>query len=222
MKVCVLVPVHNEEKTIGSIVDSLKEKNFDVLVIDDGSSDASAAVAKKKGARVYCNQEKCGKGYSLRQGFSLICQEGYDGVLMLDGDGQHEVADIENFVAFAETHQNSIIVGNRMQNATGMPLARYVTNKLMSLLISIASRQSIPDTQCGYRYIGCDVLKAIVPLVSTGFEIETEMLMKACKKGVMVYSVPVKTIYNNEESKINFLKDSFRFFTYFFKEIFNR
>ncbi len=221
MKNCILIPVHNEEKSIGLIVKSLKSKGFDIIVIDDGSQDDSFKCAEKQGARVFKNKEKSGKGASIRRGFQLICDENYDGVIMMDGDAQHAVEDIKQFVEAAAKYPQSIIVGNRMQHAAGMPLIRYLTNKFMSFLISLASWKYIPDTQCGYRYIGCDVLRAM-DLGSTGFEIETEILMKARKKGVAVYSVPIKTIYQNEESKINPLKDSIRFFVYFFKEIFSQ
>ncbi|MCK5260152.1 MAG: hypothetical protein KAJ70_03740, partial [Candidatus Omnitrophica bacterium] len=120
-----------------------------------------------------------------------------------------------------EKNKLSVIVGNRMANAKGMPFVRYCTNHFMSRLISLACGQSIVDTQCGYRYIHCDILKAI-DLISRDFEIETEILMKACQKGFKVRNVPIKTIYRNEESKINPFKDTIRFFTYFIKEICSR
>ncbi|MCK5179213.1 MAG: hypothetical protein KAR32_06750, partial [Candidatus Omnitrophica bacterium] len=106
-------------------------------------------------------------------------------------------------------------------NSKGMPFIRYCTNRFMSWLISLACGQSIADTQCGYRYIHCEILKQL-DLTSRDFEIETEILMKACQKGFKVLNVPIKTIYRNEESKINPFKDTIRFFTYFIKEICSR
>ena len=91
----------------------------------------------------------------------------------------------------------------------------------MSSLISFACRNSIADTQCGYRYINCDILKQI-QFSSDDFEIETEILMKAAKKGYPIYSVPIKTIYRDEKSKIHPFKDTIRFVNYFIKEIFSK
>lgn len=221
MKICAIIPVHNEENAIGGIVDSLIKKNIIVVVIDDGSLDNSRKIAADKGAVVISNESKNGKGTSLRKGFDYAIKEGFDGVVTVDGDGQHDVNDFEKFINFAKDNKDIVVNGNRMTDAKGMPFVRRLTNKFMSALISIACKQTIPDTQCGYRYIGADVLKKM-NLCSSQFEIETEILMKASKKGFKIYSVPIKTIYRNEVSKINPLKDTIRFIVYFLKEIFSK
>ena len=86
------------------------------------------------------------------------------------------------------------------------------------VLISFVCKQSIPDTQCGYRYIRCNVLRELC-LTCNEFEIETEILMKACKKNFAVFSIPIKTIYSNEVSQINPFRDTVRFFVYFIREL---
>ncbi len=221
MKFCILIPAHNEAQTIGSLVEVLKEQGQDVIVIDDGSRDNSGEIAKNKGAFVIQNKEKRGKGASLQRGFDYALNGGYAGVLTMDGDGQHDPSDVENFFERARKNQEQIVAGNRMCNHKGMPLVRYLTNRFMSFLISLACRQSIADTQCGYRYISCAILRKI-RLTCRDFEIETEILMKASKKGFLITSVPVKTIYCNEKSKINPFKDTVRFFVYFMREIFGK
>ena len=218
MKVCVIIPVHNEANTIGPLVTSLKRKNLDVVVIDDGSTDSSGLIAERQGARIFSNEGKQGKGYSLKEGFQHALSENYEGTIAMDGDGQHNPDDIEQFLNLAQKFPVSVINGNRMHDHARMPWVRYLTNRFMSLLISLTCRQYIPDTQCGFRYISCKILKEI-HLASNDFEIETEILMKAAKKGFRIYSVPVKTIYRNEKSKISPLKDTLRFFGYFFKEV---
>lgn len=221
MKFCILIPVYNEALAIKDLVKILKKQAYDIIVLDDGSQDNSGDLAKEAGAIVLYNKEKSGKGATLQRGFNYAVKEGYDGVLAMDGDGQHDPSDVENFFKYAKENPNQIITGNRMQNHQGMPIVRYLTNWFMSALISLACRQSIPDTQCGYRYIGCSILKKI-QLQCTDFEIETEILMKAAKKGFPIISVPVQTIYRNEKSKINPFKDTIRFFIYFIKEIFEK
>lgn len=217
-RVCVLIPVLNEAQAIGAVVSALRVKNLDVVVVDDGSSDDSGAIARRNGATVIRHEIKNGKGQSLRDGFRYVLEHGYDGVITMDGDGQHDAADIGQFLRLAAKERPGIIVGNRMANPRGMPCVRYLTNRFMSFLISSACGQRIPDTQCGYRYIDPRILRE-VPLACDGFEIETEMLMKSSKRGFRVDSVPVTTIYRDEESKINPWKDTLRFIAYFIKEL---
>lgn len=218
MNICIVIPAHNESCTIGFLVESLSRKSFDVVVIDDGSEDDTGMIAREKGAMVIRHDQKQGKGCSLRAGFRYALDHGYEAVITMDGDGQHDIGGIDRFLIEAKKHKVCVMVGNRMGNSKGMPFIRYCTNRFMSWLISLACGQMISDTQCGYRYIHCDILDQI-DLASRGFEIETEILMKACRKGFTVWNVPIKTIYRNEESKINPFKDTIRFFAYFIKEI---
>ncbi len=221
LKICIIIPAHNEAKTIGPLVQTLKKNNLDVLVIDDGSSDDSRLIAENAGANVLYHQEKKGKGFSLQEGFSYALQKNYDAVIAMDGDGQHDPRDLPRFLTLAEKYPVSVINGSRMEDHQGMPWLRYLTNRFMSILISSVCGQRIADTQCGFRYIHCAILKGM-NLRCNDFEIETEILMKACQKGFIVWSVPVKTIYQDERSKISPLKDTVRFFGYFLREVFNR
>jgi len=219
-KICVIIPVHNESKYIGSIVQALNKKNIPVLVIDDGSNDGSGHIAKNNGAQIIKHKEKKGKGFSLREGFEYIIQRGYSGVITMDGDGQHAVQDIDKFIVEARHNKRNLVIGNRMSNPQGMPAIRYLTNKLMSNIISWVCKQRIYDSQCGYRYLHCDVLQGI-SLSTNDFEIETEILIKSSKKGIQINSIPIETIYRSEESKINPFKDTIRFIAYFTKELFS-
>lgn len=217
-RICVLIPVLNEAQAVGAVVSSLRAQDLDVVVIDDGSTDDSGAIARQNGATVIRHDVKKGKGQSLRDGFRYALEHGYDGVITMDGDGQHDAADIKQFLWLAAKERPGMVVGNRMVNPRGMPCVRYLTNRFMSSLISRACGQRIPDTQCGYRYIDSSVLRE-VPLACDDFEIETELLMKSSKQGFRIESVPVMTIYRDEESKINPWKDTVRFITYFIKEL---
>ena len=218
MRACIVIPVHNEAESIGNIVTNLKRKPSFVVVVDDGSSDGSGNIAREKGAVVIRNDEKKGKGRSLQRGFEYVLNQNFDCVITMDGDGQHDVDDIEQFLKQAKVQPLCIITGNRMQDHQGMPRVRLWTNRLMSALISMVCRQRIPDTQCGFRLIPCAVLKELT-LFSSDFEIETEVLIKASKKNFKITSVPIKTIYRDELSKINPVIDTFRFIVYIIKEM---
>ena len=218
MKICIVIPVYNESRTIGQLVRSIRSRQLDVYVIDDGSTDNSGSIARASGAVIIHHDRRRGKGHSLREGFRQIVQRGYDGVITMDGDGQHDVDDIGQFIERTQKDKICIITGNRMSNPKGMPVLRYFTNWCMSKLISWACRQTIADTQCGYRYISSRILEDI-NLRSDDFEIESEILIQGCRKGYPVYSLPVKTIYRDEKSQINPFKDTFRFIKYFLKAI---
>src|SRR3989338_4032937 len=109
-KICVLIPVLNEAQAIGAVVRSLRVQNLDVVVIDDGSTDDSGAIARQNGATVIRHEEKSGKGQSLRDGFRYILERGYDGAITMDGDGQHDAADIDQFIALAGKVSPGMIV----------------------------------------------------------------------------------------------------------------
>ena len=213
MRICAIIPAYNEAAEIGTVVSRVRAKGIDAVVIDDGSSDESGAIAREHGAVVIVHQEKRGKGRSLRHGFDYALAQGYEGVVTLDGDGQHDVDDIDVFLARAAANNACVIVGTRMRNPAGMPLLRFLVNKTMSSLISASCGQVIPDTQCGYRFIGTNVLRAIA-LSSSDFEIESEVLVQSSRQGFSIHSVPIKTIYRNESSKIDPLFDTIRFFIF--------
>lgn len=221
MKIAVVIPAHNEAQTIGPLVGAVRVLGYDCIVIDDGSVDKTYAVAAQAGAVVLKTAAKSGKGTALKVGFDHVRKSGYEALIAMDGDGQHSPSDIAAFVACYQNTNADIISGDRMQNAKGMPLVRLLTNRFMSWLISIFCHQNIPDTQCGFRLIKTKVLEAI-KLESTDFEIETEVLIKASKKGFKIASVGIQTIYRDEVSKIQPVRDTFRFIAYLWRELWRK
>jgi len=219
MNVCIVIPVHNEGKQIGRLIRGIREKGFEPVVIDDGSTDNSGKIAEENGAVVIVNKYKQGKGSSLQRGFHYARGQGYLGVIAMDGDGQHAVGDLDTFLdVLRQDEKVGLVCGSRMNNSRGMPLIRYLTNRVMSSAISGLCKQHIPDSQCGFRYLSCDLLDQMT-LSSSDFEIETEVLVQASRLGFKILSVPIQTIYRNEKSKINPLTDTFRFFLYLIREM---
>lgn len=207
----VLIPSYNEAKTIGSIVSRLKGRDLAVYVVDDGSSDKTGEIAASAGAIVIKNDRNLGKGASLRRGFERVLEDGCDAVIVMDGDDQHDAADIGHLVEKArECPAAGIVIGNRMLDTASMPRIRVIVNKLMSLVMSRFAGQYVPDSQCGFRLIRREVLEKI-ELESSNFEIESEMIVKAAKANFRIESAPVKTVYQDEKSKINPLIDTLRF-----------
>jgi len=213
MKICVLMPSFNEEKTVGVLVAAVKRLGFDVLVVDDGSKDGTAGQARESGADILVNDKNLGKGAALRRGFTALAERPYDAVVVMDADGQHLPKDLRGFVDLYSKDRPGVIVGNRMANPKGMPWIRRLTNAVMSTLISWKCGQHIPDTQCGFRLIDVALLKKM-RLATDNFEIESEILLEAAENGFKIASVSVATVYEGQTSAIHPVKDTARFFRF--------
>lgn len=218
MKTCVLIPAYNESEKIGGIIAQILRFGIEVVVVDDGSKDNTAQIARQHGAVVLSEPLNHGKGAALIKGFDYVLGHDFDAVITMDGDGQHDPEDIPYFIRSAESSDSGVIIGNRMGEAAGMPISRLYTNKFMSRLISCIVAQKIPDTQCGFRLIKKEVLRAI-KLRCCNYEIESEVILKAARQGLKVASVPIRTMYNQERSRINPLIDTFRFIGFIFYEL---
>lgn len=221
MKLCILIPSYNEEKGIGSLIRALKARNLAVYVVDDGSTDKTASKAESEGAIVIRHEVNKGKGASLREGFGHILKEDFDAVLLMDADGQHAVEDIDSFSEKMRKTDADVVIGNRMDDTSSMPLSRKHTNRFMSWLISKVSGQRVSDTQCGFRLIKTDVLNKI-RLESSNYEIESELIIEAARKGFRIESVPIRTVYRDEKSRINPVLDTLRFIFFISKTALRR
>ncbi|NQU73389.1 MAG: glycosyltransferase family 2 protein [Candidatus Omnitrophica bacterium] len=218
MRICVIMPAHNEAKAIGDLIKSINPYVGDVLIVDDGSTDETERISREAGASVIGFKKNAGKGAALKAGFDYALQNNYDAVITMDADGQHSPKDILSIIDNASSSEVGIVVGNRMANPEAMPAIRFATNLAMSLIISAICRQNIPDTQCGFRLVKCNVLKAI-RLVSLNYEIESEILIRASRTGFKIKSAPIKSIYEGQTSLINPIVDTWRFFAMLFRAL---
>jgi glycosyltransferase involved in cell wall biosynthesis len=216
MKTVVIIPTHNESSSIRSLVDDIQRHGIDIIVIDDGSTDDTVRMASQTKAVILQNEHNLGKGATLVKGFEYALSKDYEAMITMDGDGQHLPADIPTFLAAAKSQKAGIIIGNRMAMVENMPRVRIMTNMFMSWIISIISKQRIPDSQCGFRLIRKEVLQTI-KLRTKNFEMESEMLIEAGRAGFTIVSVPIKTVYNNERSHIHPVRDTIRFFKYLYE-----
>lgn len=213
----VVIPSYNEARTIGSIVSNIVEMGLTVLVIDDGSVDATERIALDAGAMVLRHKKNLGKGFSVRQGIRHVIEKtNFEWMIMMDGDGQHHTEDVPILMEATRAGDVDIVSGNRMLHTKSMPSLRYWTNRFTSSVISGICRQRIPDTQCGYRLVRVEALKEM-KLESYKYDIESEMLIQAARRNMHINSVPIQTIYGDEKSEIHPILDTIRFFTLIFK-----
>ncbi|HZC35748.1 MAG TPA: glycosyltransferase family 2 protein [Chthoniobacterales bacterium] len=207
--VCAIIPAFGEARFIGTVIGAVLEHLDHVIVVDDHSPDQTAAVARAAGAEVIRHCDNLGKGAAIKTGLSRAADR-FGFFLFMDGDGQHDPAEIPKFLAKATATQAHLIVGNRMWNVAGMPAIRRWTNKFMSWQISRLCQQEFPDSQCGYRMARYELLP-LLQESSDGFAFETESLLLAACNGFQIELVPVRTIYRDERSKIKPLRDTFRY-----------
>ncbi len=219
--ICALIPAYNEEKNIGNLVRGLLPGIKNVVVVDDGSTDRTARRAKESGAVVLRHQPCQGKGAALKTGYDYCLSQGFDAILNLDGDGQHDWREIEKFFKIAAETRAGIIIGNRMGDIKNMPRLRLLTNRVTSGIISFLVKQKIEDSQCGYRLIQRPVLEK-VKLSTAHFDTESELLIKAGRLGFKIISVPIETIYREEASEINKVVDTCRFIRLIWRSLWQR
>lgn len=209
--VAAVIPAYLEEKHIADVVRRALEQLDNVLVIDDGSADATAASARNAGAEVIVHPQNQGKGEAIKTGLRHWLERNLTYAIILDGDGQHRPEEIERFLAGASATRAELLIGTRMKDVREMPPLRRAVNRYMSNKISRLCGQPIPDTQCGFRMVH----RTLIPDLLGGaerFDYETEMLILASRKGCRVESVPITTVYSDEVSSINPVRDTIRFF----------
>jgi glycosyltransferase involved in cell wall biosynthesis len=208
-EVIALIPAYNEAARIAGVVARAKPHVREVVVIDDGSTDQTAAAAQAAGAIVVRHEKNKGKGGAILTGLDYLAHSPAAYGIFLDADGQHDPAEIPKFLAAANA---GIVVGTRMQDTQQMPVIRKWTNQFTSWVTGKLARQRVPDSQCGYRLVSRAVLPDL-KLSTARFETETEMLIQAGRAGHRIASVPVRTIYESgRESHIHPLRDTIRFF----------
>jgi glycosyltransferase involved in cell wall biosynthesis len=209
--VAAIIPAYLEEKHIGDVVRRTLKQLVNVVVVDDGSTDATADEARKAGADVIVHEQNRGKGESIKTGFRYWLDHGATYAIILDGDGQHLPEEISRFIATAASSGAKLLVGTRMSDVREMPLVRRAVNRYMSRKISRACGQNIPDTQCGFRMVHRDIIPNLLGGTER-FDYETEMLILASRAGCRIAAVPISTVYSDEVSSIHPVRDTLRFF----------
>lgn len=214
MKTLVIIPCKDLEHEIGDVVRGVLGLglDLDVVVVDDGSTDGTSEAASAAGAHVLRHDVNRGKGAALRTGFEYAVEKTYDTVITMDGDGQHEPSAIPDFLDAVEKGDADVIIGTRMHAVGEMPKLRIWTNRTTSRIVSLLAGQEILDSQSGYRLIRVPVLKDVVKsFVTTRYDTESELLIRAARRGYRMAAVTIRSIYTGTVSHINPFVDTLRF-----------
>jgi glycosyltransferase involved in cell wall biosynthesis len=220
-KTAIIIPTYNGSSTLEKLISQLAEyiSLKDIIVIDDGSMDDTYKIAKNCKVTVLQHEKNKGKGIALKTGFDYCLKNNYSGTITMDADLQHDPKFVQDFLKMAESSKYGIIIGTRQMNLKIMPLDRYLTNKICSIIISVLAGKTIYDSQSGYRWISEEVLKK-VKLSSRRYDLESEILIKAGRANFEIGEVEISTIYEKSKSFINPLVDTGRFIKVVIKSIF--
>jgi glycosyltransferase involved in cell wall biosynthesis len=193
--VSVIIPVFNEEVTIGNVIERVKvvlQKigfKYEIIVVDDFSTDRSLELSNRKGVKVCSLKKHMGKGYALRAGFAKAKGEI---ITTIDSDGSHSPEELPRLLTPILQKKADLVIGSRYlsQKPVATKKLNAVGVSLFNFLIKILIRVEVSDSQSGYRVMNASVLKHMC-LESRGYEIESEMLVKTVQQGFKIREVPI-------------------------------
>ncbi|MFC7135301.1 MULTISPECIES: glycosyltransferase family 2 protein [Salinibaculum] len=196
------IPAYNEEIAIGSIVLSVRTLTDNVLVIDDGSGDATANIAREAGATVICHNVNRGKGAAIQTIFTQFQNGEYDGMVLLDGDGQHVPRDIRSVAKPIVEHECDMVIGSRYidQNKTETPLYRRLGQKVLDFATAGSSGKSVSDSQSGFRALSPTAIEEL-SITTNGYGVESEMISAAMDEDLEIKEVPIDVKYREVDGQ---------------------
>jgi glycosyltransferase involved in cell wall biosynthesis len=210
-RVMVLIPAYNAARSVGDVVRASKEIVRDVVVVNDGSRDDTASVARAAGAEVVDHPQNRGKGGALKTGFAHAIKNGYDVVVTLDADGQHLPREIPKFLKSREETKADLIIGGRSHLFGEMLPRRRLANRFSAWSIAKASGTKVTDSQSGFRLYSANLLRN-VRLRTEGFDLESEVIVRAGVGGFKVLTIPIDLGFVDGVSTSHYkpLKDTLR------------
>jgi len=202
MVITAIIPAFDEEISIGTMVLKTKKYTDHVIVIDDGSTDDTAEIARLAGADVISHPKNMGKGQALKTGFNLAKQNGTKIIVTIDADGQHNPAEIPMVIEPILSKRADMVIGSRYLNGNNIPFYRRIGQKVLDIATNIDSKTDVTDTQSGFRAFDIDTVP-IFKFKQNGFSIESEMLTDIANAGLKVEEVDISVRYDVDCSTEN-------------------
>ena len=199
-RICAVIPFYNEKKHIHDVLNKVLNFVDIVILVNDGSTDNSCQLINLSDRIVLLNHKvNQGKGSALRTGFEYSHRINSEITITIDGDNQHDPSLIPNFLKKIEHYD--CVIGNRIRNKSTMPIHRRLSNYLTSKILSLKTGFEILDSQSGFRVFKTNILPNILPSYS-GFEAESEMIIKMSKCKYSLGFTEISTIYGDDDSKM--------------------
>ena len=205
-KICAVIPAYNAAETIKQVVRETLNHVSHVIVADDGSTDNTSGFAADAGAEIISIEKNRGKGNALKRLFQKAVDQGYDAVISIDADKQHDPEEIPLFLQAHRDYPHDIILGSRMHEKEKIPRARYNSMHVARFFVSLAANQYIEDTQCGFRLYPLSLIKKMT-LTTHRYVTETEILMKAGDMGSTIRTVKIGALYGAHTSHFRTVLD---------------
>jgi len=227
-KVSVIIPAKDEANSIGELIArveaSLSDRNFEIIVIDDGSKDSTKEIASNSGVITISHVKSLGKGAAMKTGASAASG---DILVFLDGDGAHKPEDIPNVLAPVLQNKADLVIGSRDfrgSRTLGSYLPRRITNELASFVTSIIISFFLPlvtsfkypikwvtveDAECGFKVVSKEKWHKF-NLVSQGFEIESEIIYEAAKNRLTIHNAPISCNWDSKVSRLSIVRDGLK------------
>jgi glycosyltransferase involved in cell wall biosynthesis len=207
----IIIPAYNAGELLSRLLKKLESVHplEHAVVVNDGSTDDTESYALQTGVNVIRHQHNRGKGAALASGFHFALKHNYDAVITIDADLQHPPEYIPNLIERAADGFD-MVIGSRRKRLREIPLVRRISNYLSSLVVTVLTRTFIEDSQSGFRYISRKVLEKVI-LKEKGYQMETEIIVKASRAGFKIGFTPIPVIYNKEPSSMRHFRDALRF-----------
>jgi glycosyltransferase involved in cell wall biosynthesis len=198
------IPAFNEEANIGELIGKLKELSYEIIVCDDGSTDETYNISKDLGAMVVKHKKNLGYGAAIRSIFIKAKEMNCDILVTFDGDGQHNIKDIERVIEPITNNNSDLVIGSRFLDSSEreVPQYRKVGIKIITSLTNATMKEKLTDSQSGFRAYAKHVLNELNPS-EEGMGISTEILIKASTKKFRISEVPIKILYEGNTSTHN-------------------
>ncbi|MBI2664965.1 glycosyltransferase family 2 protein [Candidatus Woesearchaeota archaeon] len=194
MKTFAVIPAFNEEKNIAAVVKSVKKHSKNIVAVDDGSQDRTYEEAKKAGVTVLRHIINLGKGAAMRTGSEFALKNGAEAILFIDSDGQHSAEDIPRLEK--ELDGADVVFTYRNLRSASMPAIKKFGNFVLNAMLSKLFRIKITDTQCGMKIMTADAYRKL-HLISSDYNIESEIAAKTGKNKLRFRQLPIETIYTD-------------------------
>ena len=203
LKVCVIIPTYNNERTLKRVIDSVLDYSPYIIIVNDGSTDQTSEILKKYTHLTQIHHPKnSGKGTALRNGFKKALELGYDYAITIDSDGQHFATDIPNFIEEIEANGARLLIGSRNMKQEGVPGKSSFGNNFSNFWFWFETGIRLEDTQSGYRLYP---LQRIPKRYFTDkFEFEIEVIVRSAWKGIPVKNIPIQILYDPKERVSHF------------------